>query len=252
VSFEVPADAYARFIGEYSDRLAVDFADFAGVRAGQRVLDVGCGPGGLTAELVARVGSDHVAAVEPSASFVEAARHRLPDVDVRSGVAEDLPYDDQTFDGALAQLVVHFMADPVAGLGEMARVTKSGGVVAACVWDHAGGLGPLTAFWNAARDIDPGVDDKSGRAGAHDGHLAELCATAGLGAIESSMLTVRRAFATFDDWWEPFTYGIGPAGAYVATLDVAHRAALRNRCAEQLPAAPFKLAASAWTVRARP
>jgi SAM-dependent methyltransferase len=252
VSFEVSANAYARFIGEYSDRLAVDFADFAGVRAGQRVLDVGCGPGGLTAELVARVGSDHVAAVEPSASFVEAVRHRLPDVDVRSGVAEDLPYDDQTFDGALAQLVVHFMADPVAGLGEMARVTKSGGVVAACVWDHAGGLGPLTAFWNTARDIDPAVDDESGRAGAHEGHLAELCATAGLGAIESSLLTVRRAFATFDDWWEPFTYGIGPAGAYVATLDVAHRAALRDRCAEQLPAAPFELAASAWTVRARP
>jgi SAM-dependent methyltransferase len=251
VSFEVTADAYARFIGEYSDRLAVDFADFACIQPGHHVLDVGSGPGALTAQLVARVGSDHVAAVEPSASFLEALRNRLPDVDVRAGVAEELPYANQTFDAALAQLVVHFMRDPVAGLREMARVTKSGGVVAACVWDHAGGLGPLASMWNAARDLDPAVDDESGRAGAREGQLAELCATAGLSDIESSMLTVRRRYATFDEWWEPFTYGIGPSGAYVAGLDVAHRADLRDRCAEHLPAAPFELAASAWAVRAR-
>jgi SAM-dependent methyltransferase len=251
VSFDVPADAYGRFIGEYSERLAVDFADFAGVRAGQRVLDVGCGPGALTAQLVARVGSDRVAAIDPSASFVEAARQRFPEVDIRAGVAEELPHADGSFDRALAQLVVHFMRDPVAGIREMGRVTVSGGVVAACVWDHAGGLGPLAALWSAARDLDPAADDESGLAGTREGHLAELFAAAGLDDIEPSMLTASRRFESLDDWWEPFMYGIGPAGAYVTGLDDAHRQALRERCAEYLPPAPFELAASAWTVRAR-
>ena len=118
--------------------------------AGRRVLDVGCGPGALTAELVRRVGADSVSAVDPSEPFVAAATERHPGVDVRQGSAEQLPFPDDAFDAALGQLVVHFMADPVAGLTEMARVTRRGGVVAACVWDHAGGGGPLSRFWEAA------------------------------------------------------------------------------------------------------
>jgi ubiquinone/menaquinone biosynthesis C-methylase UbiE len=143
MSFNVSADAYLRFMGRYSEPMASQFADLAGVSPGQRVLDVGCGPGALTAELVRRLGPGEVSAVEPSAPFAAAARQRLPDVDIQQAQAEQLPFPDAVFDAALAQLVVHFMADPVAGLREMGRVTRPGGVVAACVWDHAGGRGPL-------------------------------------------------------------------------------------------------------------
>ena len=174
MTFDVAAEAYDRFMGRYSVLLAPQLADFGGVRAGQRVLDVGCGPGALTGELVRRVGGDAVAAVDPSEPFVAAARARHPAVDVQLASAEQLPFEDGAFDAALAQLVVHFMADPVAGLREMARVTRPGGVVAACVWDHAGERTPLGAFWQAARELDPGVHDESDLAGAREGHLREL------------------------------------------------------------------------------
>ena len=156
MSFNVGADAYDRFMGRYSSLLAPLFASFSAVAAGQRVLDVGCGPGALTAELVRRVGPATVTAVDPSERFVAAARQRQPMVNVRRAAAEQLPFEDRVFDAALAQLVVHFMADPVAGLREMGRVTRSGGVVAACVWDHAGGKGPVSTFWAAARRARPG------------------------------------------------------------------------------------------------
>jgi SAM-dependent methyltransferase len=251
MSFNVSADSYARFMGRFSAPLAVQFADLAGVRDGQRALDVGCGPGALTAELVRRLGSRAVSAVDPSASFVDSIRARLPEIDAKPGNAERLPYADHSFDVTLAQLVVHFMADPVAGLTEMSRVTRPGGLVAACVWDHAGGGGPFATFWRAVHDIDPAALDESELAGAREGHLAELCEAAGLNDIQSTSLTVRVQFATFADWWEPFTLGVGPAGAYVAGTDDEQREALRSRCAELLPSAPFQLAASAWCVHAR-
>ena len=238
-------------MGKYAEPLAGQFVDLADVRPGQRALDVGCGPGALTAQLVERLGADAVAAIDPSAPFVAAIRARIPDVDVREGVAEQLPFSDDSFDLTLAQLVVHFMTDPVSGLQEMARVTRTGGLVAACVWDHAGDSGPLATFWQAVRAIDPGAHDESDLAGAREGHLAELCAAAGLEQIEPSRLTVRVRFATFDDWWEPYTLGVGPAGAYVTQLDEPRRDALRTRCARQLPEAPFEVSASAWCVRAR-
>jgi SAM-dependent methyltransferase len=205
----------------------------------------------LTAQLVDRLGADAVSAVDPSPSFVEAVRERFPDIDAQSGTAEQLPFLDDSFDLALAQLVVHFMSDPVAGLREMARVTRPGGLVAACVWDHAGGGGPLTTFWQAARDIDPLVQDESELAGAREGHLAELSEAAGLKDIESSALAVSVRFAAFEEWWDSFTLGVGPAGAHVAQLDEAGRDALRARCAQLLPPAPFDVTASAWCVRAR-
>jgi SAM-dependent methyltransferase len=251
VTFDVTADAYGRFMGQFSEPLAVAFAELAGVRAGARALDVGCGPGALTGQLVERLGAEAVSAIDPSEPFVAAIRARFPDLDVRTGSAEQLPFGDDTFDFALAELVVHFMADPVAGLREMARVTRPGGVVAACVWDHAGNGGPLSLFWRAVQEIDPGARGESGLAGSREGHLAELAEQAGLADIESTSLTVEVPFATFDDWWEPFTLGVGPAGAYVTALDEAQREVLRTRCAQLQPSAPFEVAASAWCVRAR-
>ncbi len=253
VSFEVDAEAYGRFMGRYSEPLAAQFVSLAGVVQGHRAVDVGCGTGALTAQLVACLGAGAVCAVDPSDSFVAAARSRLPAVDVRRAAAELLPFADDVFDAALAQLVVHFMTDPVAGLREMARVTRRGGVVAACVWDHAGGNSPLSVFWNAVLDLDPLARDESALAGAREGHLAELFAAAGLRDIESTVLTVRVSFATFDEWWEPLTFGVGPAGDYVQALDETRRARLRERCASLLPGqGPFDIAASAWAALGRP
>ena len=226
MTFHVPADDYTRFMGQFSEPLAPRLVELAQVRAGQRALDVGCGPGALTAQLVEQLGADAVAAIDPSAPFVAAMRARFPEVDVRSGVAEDLPYPDDEFDLALAQLVVHFMADPVAGLREMARVTRPGGLVVACVWDHAGGTGPLGEFWRAVRDLDPDARDESDLAGAREGHLVELADRAGLHHIEPSTLTVGVRFATFEAWWEPFTLAGRGSGRRVCGC--AGRAATRG------------------------
>jgi len=252
MSFNVSADSYLRFMGQYSEPLAAQFADLAAVRGGQRVLDVGCGPGALTAELVRRTSLEAVSAVEPSESFAVAARERLPGVDIRQAAAEQLPFGDAAFDAALAQLVVHFMADPVAGLREMGRVTRPGGVVAACVWDHAGGRGPLSAFWRTVRELDPGADDESNLAGVREGHLAELLTQAGLVAVEVTTLTVQVRQAGFDSWWETFTLGVGPAGAYLTSLPADRQDELREHCRKQLPEGPFEVSATAWAATVRP
>jgi SAM-dependent methyltransferase len=252
VSFDVGADAYDRFMGRYSEPLAAKFVALADVAEGQQALDVGCGTGALTAELVQRLGAGAVSAIDPSKSFVEAVRSRFPAVEVHQSTAERLPFSHDIFDSALAQLVVHFMKDPVAGLREMARVTRRDGLVAACVWDHAGDAGPLAMFWRAALELDPHAHDESGLPGVREGHLAELFAAAGLQQIESTMLTVRVPFASFNEWWEPFTLGVGPAGAYVAQLDVTRRDELRAHCAELVPhGTPIEIVASAWTALGR-
>jgi SAM-dependent methyltransferase len=248
VSFEVAADAYDRFMGKYSRLLAPQLADLAGVRSGQRVLDVGCGPGALTAELVARVGASAVSAVDPSKSFVAAARQRHPGVAVMQASADQLPFPAQTFDASIAQLVVHFMPDPNKGLREMARVTRRNGVVAACVWDHAD-QGPLGLFWRAARVIDPDVDDESRLPGVREGHLAELFETAGLREIEATVLWVSLEHATFEAWWEPFTKGVGPAGAFYAGLSKERQSELRELCRTMVPVTPFVVTARAWAAR---
>jgi len=251
MAFDVAGEKYQRSMGRFSDRLAKPFADFAGVTAGSgmRVLDVGCGPGALSTELVGILGPGLVTGVDPSASFVLAARQRLPDVDVREASAEDLPFDDALFDATLAQLVVHLVADPDAGVGEMARVTRPGGAVAACVWDHGGGRGPLTPFWRAATILDPSAPNEDTRTGAHQGDLDALLRRAGLGEVEETALTVTQHFDTFEDWWEPFTFGVGPAGDYARSLDDRGLAALRAQCLEILPPEPFDLDATAWAAR---
>ena len=251
MTFDVAASSYDRFMGVYSALLAPQLADLAGVAAGQRVLDVGAGPGALTAELVARVEARAVSAVEPSASFADALRERLPDVDVRQGVAEALPYDDDEFDAALAQLVVHFMRDPLAGLREMGRVTRPGGAVAACVWDHAGGHTPLGPFWDGVHEIDPGADDESGLAGAREGQLGELFRAVEITDLVETTVTADMTFASFDDWWEPFSLGVGPAGAYLVGLAPDARSALADACRRRLGDGPLTLHTRAWAVAGR-
>jgi len=251
VSFSVSPDAYDRFMGRYSHALAVRMADFAGVTEGQRAIDVGCGPGALTGELVARLGAGAVVAVDPSEPFARAVRERHPGVEVAITGAEDLPFPDEAFDAALSQLVFPFMADPVAGLAEMVRVTQSGGVVAACSWDNAGGGSPLSPFWASLHEIDPDVPDESARPGAREGDLAQRFGAAGLEDVEASSLHVRREHPSFEDWWEPYRLGVGPAGAHLAGLDEAAAGELRERCRRRLGDGPFVVDAKAWAARGR-
>ncbi len=248
MTFAVAADAYDRFMGRYASLLAPQFAEFARIESSERVLDVGCGPGALTAELVRRVGDANVAAVDPSAEFADAARERFPGSDVRRAAAEDLPFADDTFDAALAQLVVHFLAAPVTALVEIARVTRRGGRIAACVWDVEG-ESPLTPFWRAVREHDPEVGGESKLPGVREGELAELFEAAGLRRVESGVVSAVVTHATFEEWWDPFTLGVGPAGAYVAKLEPARRDALRDRCRQAVPPPPFVLRMRAWAAR---
>ena len=246
VTFDVAAVAYDRFMGRYSEQLVTPMLDLAGIAAGQTALDVGCGPGALTGGLVARLGADHVSAVDPSASFVDANRQRHPGVEVVVAPAERLPFADARFDAALAQLVVHFMDDPLAGLREMRRVVRPDGVVAACVWDHAGGRSPVADFWRAAVALDPAAVTEDRLNGAREGHLAELCVAAGLRDVHEAVLSASVTYDRFADWWAPFTSGVGPAGAHLAALDDPARAALRNACEQLLGPGPFTITGHAW------
>jgi ubiquinone/menaquinone biosynthesis C-methylase UbiE len=247
MSFEVGADSYDRFMGRYSRHLAPQLADLAGVAAGMRVLDVGCGPGALTSELLAR--GAVVSAVDPSEPFVAAARERFPDADVRHAPAEALPFTGATFGAACAQLVVQFMTDPVAGIGEMRRVTEPGGAVVACVWDFGTGRSPLTPFWRAALALDPATADESERAGTQDGQLVDVFRAAGLRDVEQHELVARVEHPSFEEWWDPFTLGVGPAGEVAQQLGPDGLAALRERARSDLGDGPFAIDAVAWAAR---
>jgi SAM-dependent methyltransferase len=252
VTFAVPAEAYDRFVGRYSYALADALAEAAGVEAGASVLDVGAGSGNGTSRLVELVGPGRVAAAEPSEPFVEALRRRLPGTDVRRASAESLPFDDDAFDAALAQLVVNFMADPPAGLAEMRRVTKPGGTVAGCVWDYGGGMTLLRSFWESAAALDSDLaataDERTRMRFARDGELGALWREAGLGDVEEGELVVSAGYESFDDLWEPFTLGVGPAGAYAASLEPERQAALRDDYRRRLAVSEggFRLDARAW------
>ncbi|HEY3523623.1 MAG TPA: methyltransferase domain-containing protein [Candidatus Limnocylindrales bacterium] len=246
MSFDVAADAYDRFMGRWSRLIAPAMADLAPVGPADRVLDVGCGPGALTAELVARIGPAAVAAVDPSEPFVAAVRAGLPGGDARVASAAELPFEDAAFRATLAQLVVHFMADPVGGIAEMARVTAPGGTCVASVWDFAGRNDPLGPFWEAARSLDPGAPGEAVLPGARQGHLVELFGAAGLRDVRETTLVASRTFASFDEWWAPFEIGAGAARRYLASLGEEQRQAIRERCRSMLPEGGFELTARAW------
>ena len=250
MQFAAPAEHYDRFMGRYTPTLAVSLADVAGVTPGMRVLDVGCGPGGLTRELVARVGAASVAALDPAAQFAEACRDRNPGADVREGVAELIPWADGEFDATLSSLVIGFMRDPDRGVREMVRVTRPGGVVAVCMWDTAqGGMTMLRIFWSAAREADPGADDELRLAGTAPGDIVARLTRAGLEDVTGCELIAHAPYTGFDDFWEPFTLAVGPAGQYLQSLPADSRAKLRDACRAELPRGPFTLEARAWCGR---
>jgi SAM-dependent methyltransferase len=232
-------------MGRYAEPLAEVFVAFARVGLDDRVLDVGCGPGALTAHLLS-VGAE-VAAIDPSPPLIDAIGARFPDLDVRLGSAEEMPYETAAFDAALAQLVVHFMTDPVIAVRQMARVTRRGGVIAACVWD--GPTGALAPFWDAVHVIDPEAEDEALLSGARMGHLTELFKTAGLNDVEEDSIAVDVVHPTFAEWWVPYTYGVGPAGDYVQRLDDDGRARLESVARERLGSGPFTVTATAWAAR---
>ncbi len=252
MTFEASAEIYDRHVGRYVPRLSAELVSVAGIAPGQHVLDVGCGPGGLTAVLADRVGSTNVAAIDPSDPFVEACRERVLGADVRQGVAEKLPFGDDSFDAALSQLVVNFMSDAEQGLREMARVTRPQGVVASCVWDYAEGMEMLRAFWDAALQLDPAAPDE-GRTMRFcgKGELGELWERWGLRDVEAGALVVSAEYEDFEDYWSPFPAGIAPSGAYCASLAPDRQDALREAAFRRLgsPAGPFSLTARAWYAR---
>ena len=252
-TFTAVAADYDAFMGRYSRPLAPLFADFASVRPGIRALDVGCGPGALTTELVRRLGAEAVAACDPAPPFVVACRNRLPGVDVRPGSAEQVPFDDP-FDVVTAQLVLQFVSDPARVASEFIRVTRPGGVVATCVWDYSEGTRLLRAFREAALALDANAPEelrelRFGR----EGDLAQWLEDAGLDDVTETTLAVSASYADFDDLWASLLTGIGPAGAYTVRLPVSRRETLRAALHDNLgkPSGAFTLDAVARAGRGR-
>jgi SAM-dependent methyltransferase len=251
---EAAAAAYDRHVGRYGSQLAEGLLAAAGVRRGHRVLDVGCGPGPLTAAVAALVGADRVAAVDPSQDFVIACRARVPGADVRVGVAERLPFEDDSFDVVLAQLVVPLMEDRDAGVREMARVACPGGIVAACVWD-ATTMPMLCAFWDAVLAVAAdraGAFDEGRRVGfpSPEG-LEQLWSACGLTDLRTGETRVTASYDDFDDLFVPFTAGTGNSGSVYRSLDRVGRERLRAEAFRRLgePSDGFTLTARAWWVR---
>jgi ubiquinone/menaquinone biosynthesis C-methylase UbiE len=245
--FASPAEHYERFMGRYTVPLARALADEVGVGEGMRVLDVGCGPGGLTSELADRVGAENVAAIDPAEQFVSACLERNPGADVRQGIAEELPWENDTFDAALSCLVIAFMRDADAGLREMERVTRPGGKVGVCMWDIAGGgMTMLRLFWSAMKSVKPGIEGEQQRAGTAKGDIAERLRRAGLCEVSEGALEVSVEYSGFEDFWQPFTFAVGPSGQALAALEDEDKAAVREAIRAELPEGSFTLAARCW------
>jgi SAM-dependent methyltransferase len=242
------ADSYEDFMGRYSNPLSRELAREAGVAPGERILDVGCGTGALTAVLAEIVGAENVAGVDPSEPFVEACRARVPGADIRLAPAEQLPFEDASFDRALSQLVFSFVSDPAASATEMVRVTRPGGLVAACVWDMTGGMTMIHGYWAAARAVDAAAPSEEERFGAGPGQLATLWRDIGLNDVVDGTLTVSTQYRDFDELWGSFQGAVGPVGAHAASLEGELRDAVRDAFRRNIgsPEGPFSLVGTAW------
>lgn len=244
-------EAYDRFMGRYSVPLASELADWLGVGAGSRALDVGCGPGALTGVLVDRLGADRVTAVDPSEPFVAACRARYPGVDVRLGTADSLPFGDDHFDVAAANLVVHFMPDPLAGLAEMVRVTRPACWVGATVWDLVGGRTPMAPVWDQLARLDPSQPGEAELPGGSPEELGGFFVRTGLEDVSVTELAVTVTHPTFEEWWTPYLNGVGPVGEAIAALEPGMRGRLVAACHTKLGDGPFDITAVAFAARGR-
>jgi SAM-dependent methyltransferase len=249
--------AYERFMGRWSGRLAPLLVQFAGVRDGDVVLDVGSGTGALAFALAEAAPSARITGVDPSAAYVAYAQARAPGDRLRFvvGDAQQLRLADGAFDRVLSLLVVNFIPDPAKALREMIRVTRPGGVVAAAVWDYDEGMQMLRIFWDEAIARNPAAAarDERNMPLCRRGDLAALWREHGLAQIEEQPLTIQLSFASFEDYWSPFLGGQGPAGAYVAALAEAEREGLRLRLRQRLLGdgqdRAIALQARAWAVK---
>lgn len=249
-----PPDAYERHVGRYGASLGAEMIRVSGAHRGQRALDVGCGPGALTEKLAALLGPVAVAAVDPSEAFVHACRARAAPADVRVGVAERLPFPDTSFDVVLAQLVVDGMDDPRRGVAEMRRVTKPGGVAAACVWRFGGGMRLLDTMWEAALAANEELARSFGAGSrlpfSQAAELDELWQSSGFEPVELGEVTAEAEYRDFDDLWYPFAAGVGGLGRFVAALGEPAREAFKDDARRRFgsPAGPFRLEARALYV----
>jgi SAM-dependent methyltransferase len=250
------SEAYEHFMGRWSRGLAVPFVQFAGVNAGDEVLDVGSGTGALAAAVLSSATTTRVIGIDPSRAYVEYAGARTKDerATFEEGDAQQLRFADASFDKVLSLLVVNFIPDRAKALREMTRVTRPGGVIAAAVWDYGEGMEMLRIFWDEAVALDPASDRRDER---HmplcgRGQLDALWRQHGLRDVTETPLVITQRFQSFDDFWEPFLRGQGPAGAYVASLSEARRVTLRDRIRTRLGAnasGAFTLQARAWAVK---
>jgi SAM-dependent methyltransferase len=251
-AFDVGADAYDRFMGRYSRRLAPLFADFALVESLWRVLDVGAGAGALAAELVSRVGAAKVAAAEPSEQFVAVLNRSVSGIDVRRAPAEDLPWEDASFDAVLAQLVIGFVGDAAAATAEMARVVRPEGVVALCMWDEDGL--DLTPPLRAAREVavPPDAPPPPQLPFRSENALGQLLEEGRLRDVETGTLEVTSEYASFDEFWNAALGMSGPDTEWTRGLDRERLAAGREAAYHALgsPAGAFALRARAVAARA--
>lgn len=247
--FSGSGDAYDRFMGRYSKPLASEFADFAGVRAPQRALDVGAGTGALTAELVKRLGAENVAAAEPSADYAATLRERFPSLDVREEPAEELSWEDASFDSALAQLVVVFLNDAPGAVRELERVTRPGGVVATCMWE-VDGVDMMKALTEVRQRLGPGAPILAADY-RDEASLRALFEEAGLRDIETTRIEVAVEYETVDELWEPAIHVGGPGGPAASSFTPEQLAQGRVIFEEALgsPAGSYVLRGRAAAVR---
>jgi SAM-dependent methyltransferase len=250
-------NSYERYIGRWSRRVAPLFLSWLAIPTGRRWLDVGCGTGALCAAIVDYCSPSSVAGVEPSEGFLKTAKENLAGrVAFHQGSATAIPLGDSSVDVAVSGLVLNFVSDPRTALAEMARVTGKGGTIAAYVWDYAGKMELMRFFWDAAVELDPDaakMDEGTRFAMCCPEALETLFDDAGLREIEVTPLDTPTPFANFDDYWEPFLGGQGPAPAYAMALDETMRARLRDRIRDRLPVAAngsVSLTARAWATRA--
>ena len=247
---------YDRHVGRYGPGLATGLIGIAGIRGGDKTLDVGCGTGQLTAKLADLVGNANVAAIDPGAAVVEVCRQRVPGADVRVGSAEDLPFDDRIFDASLAQLVINLTGDPPRSVREMARVTKQGGVVAACFWDDEE-MPLLRSFWDAASATAPDelheVEVQAQVGLADPGVLIEWWELAELSSVGLAEFSVSATYEDFDDLWAPFAAGVGHSGSLYVGLDREIQEALRTDAYQRLgsPSGRFELTALVRAIRGK-